>query len=54
MSPRLAGTARVAALALLWGSGFLWIKIGLEGFTPIQITLFRMALGAASSPPGQR
>ncbi|GAA2123894.1 DMT family transporter [Glycomyces algeriensis] len=47
MSPRLAGTARVAALALLWGSGFLWIKIGLEGFTPIQITLFRMALGAA-------
>ncbi|MQM28713.1 DMT family transporter [Glycomyces albidus] len=47
MSPRLAGTARVAALALLWGSGFLWIKIGLEGFTPVQITLFRMALGAA-------
>ncbi|GAB3236469.1 DMT family transporter [Glycomyces halotolerans] len=47
MSPRLAGTARVAALALLWGSGFLWIKIGLEGFTPIQITLFRMSLGAA-------
>lgn len=47
MSPRLAGSARVAALALLWGSSFLWIKIGLEGFTPIQITLFRMALGAA-------
>jgi drug/metabolite transporter (DMT)-like permease len=47
MSPRLAGTARVAALALLWGSGFLWIKIGLDGFSPIQITLFRMALGAA-------
>jgi drug/metabolite transporter (DMT)-like permease len=47
MSPRLAGTARVAVLAVLWGSSFLWIKIGLEGFTPIQITLFRMTLGAA-------
>jgi drug/metabolite transporter (DMT)-like permease len=34
-------------LALLWGSSFLWIKIGLDGFSPIQITLFRMALGAA-------
>lgn len=28
MSPRLAGTIRVASLALLWGSSFLWIKIG--------------------------
>lgn len=37
----------MAALACLWGSGFLWIKIGLEGFSPIQITLMRMALGAA-------
>jgi len=47
MNPRLAGSLRVAALALLWGSGFLWIKIALTGFTPIQITLLRMALGAA-------
>jgi drug/metabolite transporter (DMT)-like permease len=47
VSTRYAGAARVAALALLWGSSFLWIKIGLDGFTPIQITLFRMGLGAA-------
>ncbi|MEU6247457.1 DMT family transporter [Glycomyces sp. NPDC047010] len=47
MNPRLAGSLRVTALALLWGSGFLWIKIALTGFTPIQITLLRMALGAA-------
>ena len=48
MSTRYAGAARVAALALLWGSSFLWIKIGLDGFSPVQITLFRMALGAAA------
>lgn len=47
MTHRYAGAARVAALALLWGSSFLWIKVGLRGFTPIQITVLRMALGAA-------
>ncbi|SDL52290.1 hypothetical protein SAMN05216298_4213 [Glycomyces sambucus] len=39
MNPRLAGSLRVAALALLWGSGFLWIKIALTSSTPIQITV---------------
>lgn len=38
---------RLAALALLWGSGFLWIKLALRGFTPVQIVLVRLALGAA-------
>ncbi|MEN3358159.1 MAG: hypothetical protein V7637_2141 [Mycobacteriales bacterium] len=42
-----AGLARLAGLALLWGSGFLWIKIGLRGFSPVQITLVRVAIGAA-------
>ncbi|WP_112133323.1 DMT family transporter [Glycomyces dulcitolivorans] len=48
MANRYAGALRVAALAALWGSGFLWIKIGLGGFSPIQITVLRMALGAAA------
>ncbi|GAA3727124.1 DMT family transporter [Plantactinospora mayteni] len=39
---------RMALLALLWGSGFLWIKIALNGgLTPAQITVTRCALGAA-------
>jgi drug/metabolite transporter (DMT)-like permease len=37
---------RLAALALLWGCNFLWIKLALRGFTPIQITFVRLALGA--------
>ena len=28
---------RVAVLALLWGSGFLWTKLALRGFTPEQV-----------------
>ncbi len=44
---RPAGLLRVAALALIWGSGFLWIKISLRGFTPVQLTWARLALGAA-------
>jgi drug/metabolite transporter (DMT)-like permease len=38
--------ARFAALALMWGSSFLWIKIGLGGLAPVQITLIRLVLGA--------
>jgi len=42
------GLARMAVLALLWGSGFLWIKVALTGgLAPIQITVIRCALGAA-------
>jgi drug/metabolite transporter (DMT)-like permease len=41
-----AGLLRVAALALIWGSGFLLIKISLRGFTPVQLTFTRLALGA--------
>jgi drug/metabolite transporter (DMT)-like permease len=48
VASRYSGALRVAALAVLWGSGFLWIKIGLEGFSPIQITALRMALGAGA------
>ena len=34
-------------LALMWGSSFLWIKMALGGFTPVQITAIRVVLGAA-------
>ena len=39
--------ARFVALALIWGSSFLWIKIALRGLSPTQIALVRMTLGAA-------
>ncbi|WP_410641263.1 DMT family transporter [Amycolatopsis sp. lyj-346] len=38
--------ARMVVLALLWGSGFLWIKLALTGLSPIHLTLVRCALGA--------
>jgi len=38
---------RLIMLALMWGSSFLWIKIALDGLNPVQITLVRLALGAA-------
>ena len=43
--------ARLALLALLWGSSFLWIKLALRGFTPVQIVFVRLALGAAVLAP---
>ncbi|NUR66625.1 MAG: DMT family transporter [Streptomyces sp.] len=47
MSP--ASTLRMAALALLWGSGFLWIKLALNhGLSPAQITIVRCALGTVT------
>lgn len=43
---KAAGLLRVAALALIWGSGFLLIKISLRSFTPVELTFARLALGA--------
>ncbi|WP_435068674.1 DMT family transporter [Amycolatopsis thermoflava] len=37
----------MGVLALLWGSAFLWIKLALRGFTPIEIAVLRSVLGAA-------
>jgi drug/metabolite transporter (DMT)-like permease len=37
---------RLGALAILWGSGFLFIKIALEGMSPIQIVLGRLLSAA--------
>jgi drug/metabolite transporter (DMT)-like permease len=38
--------ALIGALALLWGSGFFWIALSLDGFTPVQLTFLRLFLGA--------
>ncbi len=38
---------RVALLALIWGSAFLWIKLADRGFSAAEVTFFRLAAGAA-------
>ncbi|MFI7219946.1 DMT family transporter [Micromonospora maritima] len=40
--------ARVGVLALLWGSTFLWIELALDALAPVQVTLSRCVLGAAT------
>ncbi|MEU4746916.1 EamA family transporter, partial [Actinosynnema sp. NPDC023658] len=42
------GVMRMGALALLWGSVFLWIELALTGLSPVEITVIRCALGAAT------
>jgi drug/metabolite transporter (DMT)-like permease len=37
-----------AALALTWGTSFLFIKVGLEGLSPGQVVLGRLGLGAVA------
>lgn len=41
----------MAVLALLWGSSFLWIKLALRGFNPVQIVFARLLLGFAVLTP---
>ena len=38
----------LSAIALIWGSSFLFMAIGLESFSPGVITLARVGLGAAT------
>ena len=38
---------RIGLLALIWGSAFLWIKLADRGFSAVEVTLARLALGAA-------
>jgi drug/metabolite transporter (DMT)-like permease len=40
------GPLLIGTLALVWGSNFLWIKVALDAFSPIQLTVARMVLGA--------
>ena len=46
----------VAAVALMWGSSFLWIAEGLEHFSPPVVSLSRLLLGAVALAvfPGTR
>ncbi|MGW9432285.1 DMT family transporter, partial [Streptomyces decoyicus] len=37
---------RFAVLSLVWGFSFLFIKVGTQGFAPLQVTLGRVAFGA--------
>lgn len=43
---RRSSVVKLGILALVWGSSFLFIKIGLQGLSPAQIVLARLALGA--------
>lgn len=45
---RRSALPRIALLALIWGSAFLWIKLADRGFSPVEVTLARLALGAAT------
>ena len=38
---------RFAGLSLIWGFSFLLIKVGTQGYAPLQVTLGRMLFGAA-------
>lgn len=38
----------LSGIALIWGSSFLWMEIGLDAFSPALITLARIGLGALS------
>jgi drug/metabolite transporter (DMT)-like permease len=42
-----ANAVRMGFLALMWGSSFLWIKIGLRGVSPAQMVLARLLFGSA-------
>lgn len=46
MRPAPGGLLRLGALALLWGSSYLWISLALRDLTPLQVTLGRLLLGA--------
>lgn len=41
-------SAAYLATALVWGSSFLFIEVGLEGLAPLQVALARLVLGAAA------
>ena len=48
---RQSAVFRLALLALIWGSSFLWIKLADRGFAPVEVTFARLALGSAALFP---
>ena len=47
-APAGAVAAQYGALAVTWGASFLFIKVGLEGLSPGQVVLGRLAAGAVT------
>ncbi|MCC9310483.1 DMT family transporter [Kitasatospora sp. RB6PN24] len=45
--PRLDWRLRFGLLSLIWGFSFLLIKLGTEGFAPLQVALGRLFFGTA-------
>ncbi|NGN62938.1 DMT family transporter, partial [Streptomyces sp. A7024] len=45
--PSVDWRIRFAVLSLIWGFSFLLIKVGTEGYAPLQVTLGRMVFGTA-------
>ncbi|MFE9699894.1 DMT family transporter [Streptomyces sp. NPDC006270] len=45
--PALDWRLRFAGLSLIWGFSFLLIKVGTEGFAPLQVTFGRLLAGTA-------
>lgn len=43
---RVPWQAKFGSLALIWGASFLFMKVGLEWFSPVQIATGRILLGA--------
>src|SRR5690606_30544445 len=46
--PRVPWQVKYLALALIWGSSFLLMKVGLDDLHPIQIVAMRILLAAAT------
>lgn len=46
MERRAGVLTQFAALSLVWGASFLFIKVGLEGLSPAQVVLGRLLTGA--------
>ena len=46
MLHRFATPILFGLLALIWGSSFLFIKLALEGMSPVQVVVGRLGFGA--------
>ncbi len=44
-TPRMGWQPKFAVLVLIWGSSFLFMKVGLEAMTPVQISTLRVLTG---------
>jgi drug/metabolite transporter (DMT)-like permease len=42
-----SGLPRIALLALIWGSAFLWIKLADRGFSPVETITATVLAGIA-------